>query len=425
MVTTRKDNKKTARSCDSTITTLADERENNDPKRQRTNVMLLNLPRALFAEGLNDDSEEHQHQQAAAQDLAVSAIDEVVDAVNHDISNDDELPTTNQLSQELCKIVDIVHYSRDESVRALANLHKWACTEDHAFLKSFHTYGGIAKVLDFLKATMNDGNCKGSIRMECIESAANVISTVTYSGENDDNNEIAKDIATTLLNCDGINTLISASEEYTGGGDIPQLKAVRSVWNAIMNLTYIFTTDSLSQDEAITIFDTGIDVISQVKSVGGHIASETLEHVLYTFYIMLYNNHVITKKYFQDKNILSKCLEVFKKNGAWDCRTEKVTEFGINFFNSCHIKHLLDDSSDYEMILPLLVIAIKKYPSNDEIRKYAMKMMNRSCSTINDKKKILRSGVMESLGVLLASDEINDNEDEKNKIRTLITKIIA
>jgi hypothetical protein len=77
------------------------------------------------------------------------------------------------------------------------------------------------------------------------------------------------------------------------------------------------------------------------------------------------------------------------------------------------------------MILPLLVIAIKKYPSNDEIRKYAMKMMDGSCSTINDKNIILRSGVMESLGVLLASDEINDNEDEKNKIRTLITKIIA
>jgi hypothetical protein len=172
MVTTRKGNKKTARSCDSTITTLADEGENNDPKRQRTNVMLLNLPRALFAEGLNDDSEEHQHQQAAAQDLAVSAIDEVVDAVNNNINNANELPTTDQLSQELCKIVDIVHYSRDESIRALENLHDWAFTEDADFLKSFHTYGGIAKVLDFLKATMNDGNCKGSIRMECIESAA-------------------------------------------------------------------------------------------------------------------------------------------------------------------------------------------------------------------------------------------------------------
>jgi hypothetical protein len=424
MVTTRKGNKKTARSCDSTITTLADDGENNDPKRQRTNVMLLNLPRALSAEGLNDDSEEHQHQQAAAQDLAVSAIDEVVDAVNNNINNANELPTTDQLSQELCKIVDIVHYSRDESIRALENLHDWAFTEDADFLKSFHTYGGIAKVLDFLKATMNDVNCKGSIRMECIEIAANVIAWVTFSGENDDNEEIAKKIAITLLNCDGIDTLISASEEYTGGDDIPQLNAVCYVWCAFGN---ILSTDSslMSQDKAVTIFDTGIDVISQLKSVDNSITSRILNQVFCTFNNIVFGNYV-TKKYFQDKNILPKCLEVFKKNGAWNFRShEGLIQEAVDFFDTCCDKGLIYDSSDYEKILPLLVLAIKKYPSNDNIRKYALKMMNHSCSTINDKKIILRSGVMESLGVLLASDEINDNEDEKNKVRTLISKIIA
>ena len=83
--------------------------------------------------------------------------------------------------------------------------------------------------------------------------------------------------------------------------------------------------------------------------------------------------------------------------------------------------NLLDDSSDYEIILPLLVVALKKFPSNDEIREGAMNMMDRSCSTINDKKIIERSGALEVLAILLASDEIND-EDEKDTVRTLIGK---
>jgi hypothetical protein len=39
-----------------------------------------------------------------------------------------------------------------------------------------------------------------------------------YQGENGVNEDInTTKIATTLVNCDGINTLIKASEEYTGG----------------------------------------------------------------------------------------------------------------------------------------------------------------------------------------------------------------
>ena len=81
--------------------------------------------------------------------------------------NNMELPTPVELSKELCKIVSD-RYSRDESLRAINHLHNWALTGDNDFFKSFHIYGGIVKVLDFLKATMNDVNCKGSIRMECI-----------------------------------------------------------------------------------------------------------------------------------------------------------------------------------------------------------------------------------------------------------------
>ena len=119
-------------------------------------------------------------------------------------------------------------------------------------------------------------------------------------------------------------------------------------------------------------------------------------------------------------------MDIFKKNGTWNSRSrEGLIQQAINFFDCCRYKNLLDESLDYEMILPLLVVALKQFPSNDKIRRFAVNIINRACSSeANNKKIILRSGVMEPLGLLLASDEIND-EDEKNKVRTLISKIIA
>ncbi|OEU11868.1 hypothetical protein FRACYDRAFT_244988 [Fragilariopsis cylindrus CCMP1102] len=389
MATTRKGNKKTARSISGISTGV---------------------------EGGNDSKRPHNISSA-------SESNNNMDTTNNNDDNEDnnrELPTPAKLSKELSKIVSD-RYSRDESLRALKNLYTWALTQDVDFLKLFHIYAGIVRVVDFLNATMNDIHCKGSIRMECIENAADVIMLITFKGENAINNEVATKNVATLLDCDGVNTLIAASEEYTGGKAVPQLKAVHSVWRAFTQIS-----DSLMiQDTAITIFGTGIDIMSQLKSVDGDIASKTLEHVFHSLCGIVYHDRM-TKKYFQDKNILPKCLEVFKKNGTWNFRScEELIHKAVVFFNICRTKNLLDESSDYEMILPLLVVALKKFPSNDKIRGHVVNFLNNACSSeANNKKTILRSGVMEPLVLLLASDEIND-ENWKDKVRTLISKIIA
>ena len=50
-------------------------------------------------------------------------------------------------------------------------------------------------------------------------------------------------------------------------------------------------------------------------------------------------------------------------------------------------------------------------------------MIHGACKGINDKKVIERLGVMEHLSVLLASNNIN--EDQKKKVREVIGKITA
>jgi hypothetical protein len=95
----------------------------------------------------------------------------------------------------------------------------------------------------------------------------------------------------------------------------------------------------------------------------------------------------------------------------------------IDFFHICQYKNFLDKNSDYEMLLPLLVMILKEYPSNDDIRKRVLSLLDGACSTVNDKNTIVRSGAMEVLGALFTSDDIN--EDGKNLVRILIHKISA
>jgi hypothetical protein len=336
--------------------------------------------------------------------------------------DDDELPsTTFKLAEVLCNIVSD-RYSRDEKLRTLKKLIKWAYTEDGDFLKLFHACGGVLSVSNFLIKTMNDGNCVGAVRMECINKAASVIKNTTYSGKNNVNADIAAKIATSLMECDGVNTLINASEEYNDGDDVPQLNALDSVWCALRNITcrWDVIEDVINKDQAIALVDTGIDIISHLKSVDDPNALSTLEHVFITICnIVLYK--YVTKKYFQDNDILSKCLEVFKKDDVWTCQDEELLRSATIFFNYCCIKNLFGYSSDYEMLLPLLVMCLKEYPSNSRIRNAAIEMLDDACSTIDDMKIIERSGAVEVLGALLKSEDII--EDAKKTVRTLTHKI--
>ena len=131
----------------------------------------------------------------------------------------------------------------------------------------------------------------------------------------------------------------------------------------------------------------------------------------------------MTKKYLQDNDILSKCLVVFKKDDVWTCQGEELLRSATHFFRWCCFKNLLDRSSDYEMLLPLLVMVLKEYPSNSTIRNAAVHMLHSACSLVTDKKIIERSGTVEVLGALLKWNDIS--EEAKTTVRSLIHKIIA
>lgn len=99
---------------------------------------------------------------------------------DHDHGNNHELatasrPTFEELSKELCKIVDTDHYSRNEAIQALSNLCQWGgYSDDKVFLSDLLELGGIQRVLIYLKNNKGDP--------PCVAMAAKVIMACIYRG---------------------------------------------------------------------------------------------------------------------------------------------------------------------------------------------------------------------------------------------------
>jgi hypothetical protein len=111
-------------------------------------------------------------------------------------------------------------HSRSNSIIALERNSTGQAQKMPHFLKYVHAYGGVVRVIDFLKTTLDDEECIGAIRMECIKKAATAIKRITYAGDDDNDEGIVKMIATSVADFKGIETVLLASNEYTGGDDI-------------------------------------------------------------------------------------------------------------------------------------------------------------------------------------------------------------
>ncbi|OEU11738.1 hypothetical protein FRACYDRAFT_244861 [Fragilariopsis cylindrus CCMP1102] len=357
-------------------------------------------------------------------------------------------------------VVDRVHYSRDESLEALDTLFEWAYTRDTNFLTNFYLYGGVIRIVDFLKTTIMEEVVVGggggaapttttTIRLECIEIVVRVIAQVTYAGET--NKEIATKIATAVVDCDGIRILLQAAGDTnkytttTGGGggsssgsnDVKiKLEILREIGSSFNNITH-HCGELLGQELALAVLDLGMKNITELNKV------VVDEHPIALDIVRA----IFDTKYFRDKNILSKCLEVFKNeknnNVSWIgggrryCENEeKLLKSATRLFAVCCRKKLLDEcSSDYENLLPVCVMSLKEYPTNEQIRKNVLKLLNGALLRTDNNNEVVhhdddqrrtiieKAGTIEALSSLLTTKGIN--ETEKTKIRKVISKIIA
>ncbi|VEU36431.1 unnamed protein product [Pseudo-nitzschia multistriata] len=335
------------------------------------------------------------------------------------------LPSHRELSKELCKIVATDHYSGAEFLRALERLAEWAHTQDTNLLKHFLTYGGVVKVVDFLREQIEDPRCEGEFLMECIHKACDVICNVCFVGKFGINEDIAVVNATVVVKYEGIETLLMASNEYNEANkDHPlALKAAEGVWNAIMNV-YCNAETAMTKKLSMLVLDAGLQMLARIGSVDHPVAAETIANVFNTFYRITYHGYV-TNEEFQKLDILTHCLDVFKRDVTSSDGDEELLEEAISFFYGCHEKTLFGKSSDYERVLPLCVMGLREFAyDNANIREWATKLLDGACSNIQKKETIMMAeGAIEALAPLLTAKDVDTAE--KDEVRKLIRKIIA
>jgi hypothetical protein len=164
-------------------------------------------------------------------------------------------------------------------LEALDKLFEWAYTRDTDFLENFYRYAGVIRVLDFLKTTIMEDDddddddeeeyvvvgggatTTTTIRMECIEIVVRIIAQVTYAGET--NKEIATKIATAVVDCDGIQTLLQAAgDKYTGGGSgsgVIKLEILREIGSSFNNITH-HCGELMGKELVLAILDLGMKI---------------------------------------------------------------------------------------------------------------------------------------------------------------------
>jgi hypothetical protein len=357
-------------------------------------------------------------------DDSVSTADEV------DVDDRIELPTQNEISKYLCHI-DICAstghsmFCREEALVALDKLGKWAYSEDSTFFENFDTFGGVARVLYFLRSVADNETCDGVVRMKFIRKAVRLTARVCFLGVNETIMDIVKKNATNVVYVGGIETLLLASNECKAdmSNSRSTLKIVSLIWYTLSSITCL-ARDMIVHDRAYCIFICCVDIIGHLRSVTDPMTYEILCDVLDTFNNIMVVDHIDLTKEFKGKAILSKCLEIFKKDGTmFSCENDVMMSAVIDFLDTCQHKELLNEDSDQESFVYLCIIGLKEFPANDEIRKKVVKLLDGACSTIYNKKIIERAGTMVGLAPLLTSDDID--EVEKDNVRGLMRKILA
>lgn len=341
------------------------------------------------------------------------------------------LPSHKEVSKELCKIVATEHYSGQESLKAIDKLSLWAQTQDSDLLKHLLTYGGVVKVVDFLNEKIEEAEtCRRDLLIESIYKSADFLCNVCFIGKHGINEDIAVVNSTVVIKYRGIETLLQASQMYNisdNPSDLMALKAIESVWNAIMN---VYCNADIIVTKAIStlVLDTSIETMPVLGPIDHQIADEAMANIFNCLYRIIHHGFV-SKKEFQKKNLLNHCLGVFrhKMTSNEDCFDwdEELLEEALSFLYGCHEKSLFDKSTDFESMLPLCVRGLQEFAQeNDNIREWATKLLDGCISNIEKKEsKVIAEGAIEALAHFLKSKDVCT--EEKDELRKLIRKIVA
>jgi hypothetical protein len=339
--------------------------------------------------------------------------------------NGDALPTKDELKKELYKLVDTDHFSRDEALQALHRIIEWHdIDDDDNFRDCFNNYAGLQIVLDFVEKFSND--------TECVENATLVLLDLIYNYDHE-----CGDSPNIIFNHGGIAILLqSTSNLIEGNLDGPKLKALKNIWGLFDIIFYsidadwnnIDTSSKSFKNRFYSIVDSCLGILTKLQSRVDRTSFGIMSNA---FSILGYASKISAKMKdcavvigeIRNKEIIPKMLEVFKmEDDSWSCRDGILLRSALRMLTDLNDNNLLTQASEFQSLLPLMVVAIKKFPPGIWLESSnIITVLKKATDTIENKLILEKAGVLGPLVSLLKKDSTNDRM--KDIVRNLVAKI--
>jgi hypothetical protein len=326
------------------------------------------------------------------------------------------IPTTFQLSMELCKLVDTNKYSLNgDSLPTLKRIGKWAelakNSGENTFFESLLLYGALPRVVDFLRHNVND--------VRCTSMAAQVLSrcVVIASAENAVLGGLLVD---GIVGSQGIRALLLASDTYsTSDNDTPLFQ----IWSGLRKLLALESTRySMGWSEQAQVVDCALHCLEKQKDSG--ISSENVTaKILGTMDVIVLGNPIKYIKKLKGKNFVVRCLESIRRevgpddnSSIWIGDEASIASSLLMIVKCCEKKAQMLQSVDFLKIIPFCVFAMQKFPNTPDIHDYCMILLSKASKESND--KAIESSVLGATVTLLKDDGLS--ESVKEEARQLI-----
>jgi hypothetical protein len=361
--------------------------------------------------------------------------------INSDINNSEgdnvptRLPTKEEIKKELYKLVDTDHYSRDESLQALHRFLHWndindSYNDDLWFSDYFYNYAGLQIVLDFVEKFSNDVECVVNATLVVQEMVHNCYHTKHREGGN------------IIFNHGGIEILLKSTSKLVEGNlDEPKLKALENIWGFFDTIFYtidadgtfdgtnIDTSSKSFKDRFYSIVDSCLGILTKLQSCDDQTSIDIMSNA---FSILGHATKISTKmkdyavmREIRNKGIIPKTLEVLKMDDdSWNFRDNKLLRSALRMLTDCILNdnNLLTQASDLQSLLPLLVVAIKKFPPGFWLgSSKIITVLEKATDTTENKLILEKACVLGSLVSLLEKNSTSNRT--KVRVRNLVANI--
>ena len=363
----------------------------------------------------------------------------VAGRTDNDILSKKEVPTAQELSKVLCRIVDDETYQWEkDGLAVLKKLYLWAENqtptkpeEKSAYYKHFLLYGGCPKILDFLQQHKDDVRCITSVAkliMMFVFEANRQVSTKVYAGK------IAKEFVTN----GGIGIFLNIIDDVSSGAEEHFLHyacAIEKCWTAIRNVICMNTAIvSMKREEQVQVLDSALKCLVATQNQEEGIATIRRKVIRVIDNLLRNNFFMAQNKDLKERKVISYCLGSLMVhhdeeddencNGSneidW-ADDEEAVAYTLSICFACfRDKKGIVAASDEEKMISLSVFALKQFPSNAIIQSNALPLLESSLSKAS-KTTMEESNVLEGIASILKSNTVN--AAVKEEARGLLKKM--